>query len=409
MASPSVFSIEEQSGPGRRLELVGPGLPLRGPGWPTGQRLVTSWNQGNGNEATQHVLGSEDRESQFSGLWNTTRLTSFPCRLFASASSTGEPVVDAFTLYEIVDDMTRAGRLLRVTWSAGQGLGTRERTIVRLGRIAEFDQKFDRADDIGWTLRFEWIGRGEGSLPAAPARGESLRAAMASMSIALGDVATSLEAARIVSARASIPGSADVFTLGDLEQLAGAPARIVGDFARAARQIEAQADQAGALIEKVRTTPDALREQCFAIATNARGALSRFQQATGTMPAETLSSDDRRTAPALRATVFVNAAADGARKAGATSSNAARVSSRRGSAIEFDEKGRRVATGDVERTYVAKKGDTFASIAIRFYGDASRAGDLARANGFPGYQVSPPSGAALVVPTFDATFSPSAA
>jgi hypothetical protein len=280
---------------------------------------------------------------------------------------------------------------------------------VRLGRIAEFEPKFDRPDDIQWELRFEWIGRGEDSLPPAPARGESLRAALAAVSLAMGDVASSIEAARAVSARASIPLSADAFTLGDIEQLAGAPAALVADLARAARQIEAQADQAGSAIEKVRSTPDALRSQCFGIASGARGTMSRFEQRIGTAPAETLASDDRRAAPALRAAVFMGAASDGARRAGEAASTAARLSGRRGSAIRFDDRGRRASDGDVEQVYVSKKGDTFATIALRFWGDTARAGDLARANGFSGYAVAPPPGTALVVPALDATSSPSAA
>lgn len=396
----SVLTIEELTGAARRLELVGPALPFRGAGWPSEQRLVTTRYQGN-PEASQQVLGQAELPSEWAGMWHTPLLIATPSRFFDSNpyATEAQPIADAFTLYELFRSFQSAARLLRVTWSAGAGFGTRERSIVRRGRIAKFEPEFDRADDIKWRVSFDWIGAEQERRDVRPTSGESLLSTLAGLSKTMGDVASSLEAARALSARASLPLSADTFTLGDLEELAAAPSALLAEVGRACRQVESQATQAGAVIKRVRDTPATLRSQAATIARGAAAALSLLRQQTGIVPPETCSANNDRITPSLRGWNYLQLGSAGAQKAASKATDAKSALSPQNSGISTDARGKPSSPKDRAKTHVAKKGETFASIAKRFYGDASLAGDLAVANGFPAHQVAPPPGYPLVVPS----------
>ena len=61
-------------------------------------------------------------------------------------------------------------------------------------------------------------------------------------------------------------------------------------------------------------------------------------------------------------------------------------------------RGDKMRNADNFEIYIPRSGDTFASIAKKFYGDADLGDELAIANGHPGYAITPPR-APLFVPT----------
>jgi nucleoid-associated protein YgaU len=86
--------------------------------------------------------------------------------------------------------------------------------------------------------------------------------------------------------------------------------------------------------------------------------------------------------------------------------NAARKNIRAGDARRS---GDQADPSDVIETVFVRKGDTFAGIALKYYGTADLASELARANGFPAYQVSPPVGKRIIVPAFTSSDGPTKA
>lgn len=112
MAGTSEILIQEElTARHREIVLRGAGLPLKGANFPATQRVVTTWYPGNSAQATQHVLGPIEKQSQWSGEWNTTRLLQQAC-LFRDAGVETQIVI-ADDLRSLLEDLFRGGALLR--------------------------------------------------------------------------------------------------------------------------------------------------------------------------------------------------------------------------------------------------------------------------------------------------------
>src|SRR3954466_4299054 len=133
----SSLTIEELTGERRKLELRGPGLPLKGAGWEGSQNVKTTWYPGNGIEATQQVLGPKEEPSEWEGEWNRTRLGRTPC-LFTDGAGTPTKVTAPSFLIDLMDDIRIRGTKLRVTWTVVDESGTPRASKVREGRLEKF-------------------------------------------------------------------------------------------------------------------------------------------------------------------------------------------------------------------------------------------------------------------------------
>ena len=161
----SPFTIEEMTGERRILRLVGRALPYRPFNLRTKQRVELTWYPGN-PEATATILGAAEDPTQIKGMWKDKFISN---QIEATSTSTGavqtvliypitlndEPVDTVRAAVFIVDDIIRAGQQLKVSWD--------EQT--RIGHLTEFDKNWDNYHDLDWSMRFEWISRGEPTVP----------------------------------------------------------------------------------------------------------------------------------------------------------------------------------------------------------------------------------------------------
>jgi len=166
IASVGSFVIKELSGEGRRLQLVGRALPYRPFNLRTSQRVELSWYPGN-PQATATVLGAKEEPTTIEGYWKDKFIGSEVTVSDVSGGTVQERQLYPITLNDvpvdsvrqavtILDDIVRQGQLLEVTWD--------EQT--RHGHLTEFDKRWDNSHDLAWSMTFQWISRGEPTVPA---------------------------------------------------------------------------------------------------------------------------------------------------------------------------------------------------------------------------------------------------
>lgn len=392
----STIVIEELEGQRRTLTLVGPALPLRGASWGGEQRLVTTFPPGRGGEATQQVLGAVEEPSEWEGVWNTTRMVAAPSLLRFAGQET--QITRAFTLMTTFEDVIRSGSLLRVTWA------TENRKIQREGRIGTYKFPVDREDDIRWNASFVWTSRGSGNevSPVAQAE-ESVEASLRAVNQTLADIQSAIVGQPAISTDTSIPGSSSFITLGQLEQIAGAPrafADFIGDSVAALRT---NVSRTVGIIEKARSQPAQVAEVAATTARQTQSEMLVIQQRLGRTPVEVAVEPNTPVSGVARTAAYfesIGLKTDATIQQTIKTQSAAQKTMRAGDARRPEDQAN---AANVQQTGFARKGDTFAGLALRYYGTADMASILARVNGLPEYQVSPPVGMRLVFPNFTAS------
>ncbi len=394
----SIVTIEERTGKKRKLELRGPCLPRRGASWKGEQRLVTTWYDGNPFQATQQVLGAVELPSEWEGVWTTTRMYGTPSFFFDGPGSSGVAIVRASTMRDYMDDFARAGALLRVTWATGDG-----RSMVREGRIGPFEFPHDRMDDIGWRITFVWIGRGDAQARVLSTRSEDSEANLFALTSTLTDLQSSIQGALISAANPQLPLSADSFSLGALEALAAGPKTAVASLLRTVTSFSDRIGRIGDLVRDIANTPAEIRAQLSDAATDIGGTMRRQSGELSRLAPEAMTLRPERPSSVAQGVLYFGLVG---RQTERVSRSAAEVLAtlRRNHVASSSRTERvdRANPADVLATHRTVKGDTFAKLAIRYYGDPERGGSIAIANGFPGYQVAPPVGFALVIPVLKA-------
>lgn len=394
----SSLIIEEREGLKRRLELRGGGLPHHGAEFPIRQRTSTKWMPGNGTEATQQVLGPELPGPEWEGEWNTTKLASLPA-LYRERGGAEQRVARASSLKTIVEAITFAGALLRVTWTED------DFTEVREGRIAEFRPSYRSRDDIKWRIEWDWKGRGGSAPKVASLKKDGQLAAHKQVEAELNKVTAELAAQRIVQSAADLPGSASGFTLGRLEGFVDGIRDFTQGFADKITQLGARIGQLGDLIADVEALPADVAKQFVDAAASVTSECVAFSDAVSRKGPEAYSTFDQ--------SASVRAIVDNARVLGGAkaASNAAMLA-----AAEARASLLRSATGapgtaggpgrpaqDVSEVLVARAGETFAELARRSrLADPTLGPAVARANGYPAFALSPRAGDVLVVPSAQA-------
>lgn len=378
----STIIIEERSGRRRKVELRGAGLPFQGAGWGAGLVVATTRNAG-ARTSTQHVLAFEELPSEWEGEWNTTRLISAP-PAYSEEGGAAQPIVNADTLRDALEQIFLGAVLLRVTWVAREN-----RRIVRLGRATEWNFSHIRADDIRWNITFEWIGRDE-DRPKSSIKGEGLVAATRAAVLAATNAATEIETARIRASNRQLPASASAFDLGQLEALADGPRELVDSFARFATAVGNRFRHVGDLLVKVRETPAGIAGQLVDIARNAVAESNRFCDQMSREGPETMSTRNKVSA-LLNAMTYYSGAQTQAELLADEALRAARAAQQRKTARQRagEQPGAFASPDDVTGAHMPREGETMTTIALKYY-QADLGYELARANGLPGQTIKPP-------------------
>jgi len=158
------FRIEETTGAQRLVELSGRALPYWVVSFPGEQHLVQTWYQGN-PEASIQVMGPRLPPTECRGKWKTRYLAAESFVRLRGFDDLGSPLgrITAEELVEVFQRLRRGGNELLIQWGQQS----------RRGVMKSFVPTYDRAEDIAWTLRIEWVAEGEtprglASVPSAP-------------------------------------------------------------------------------------------------------------------------------------------------------------------------------------------------------------------------------------------------
>ena len=124
------------------IKLTGGGLPYKGTTFPREQRGKTTYYPGN-PVATQTVTGPTRPPTTMTGRWMDFDL--------------GEG--GARALDQQIGILCDKGIPVEVRWG-GRALsnGDEDPAIVQRGRISKYEPKYNRAQDIEWSITFEWRG-----------------------------------------------------------------------------------------------------------------------------------------------------------------------------------------------------------------------------------------------------------
>lgn len=400
MGQISSIAIEELTGQKRKLELIGAGLPLRGAKFASTVVMATTWNPGNGADATQHILCPTDAPSNWSGKWNTTRLVASPALFYQTASTkTGQPIVRAASLVQAFELIQRAGQRLRVTWFMGTEDG--DKKLVYEGICQNFELEWERGDDVNWSMTWEWAGRGPALNRALNLQSDLTMGSLKSAHQMLTDYTSSVTADEIVN-KGAVPFAADSFTLGQLEAIANAPREWARQLQRLVTSAITRMQDIFDIVGAVATTPQALAGTALNIATETTEAVAQELDEMGRLYPDAASEVDGDVAALITAAAYFEgqqASAEGIAGAMAQIREEARRRSSQARATAREA----VGPGDLLAVIIARQGQTFVSLAKAYYRNPDLAGVLATSNGFADYEVAPPPGTTLIIPALKAS------
>lgn len=379
--------IEELTGEKRTIKLVGSGQPFRPATIATMQKVVTSWYPGN-PEADQQVLGPQEPPSEWEGEWRRNLLGRTPA-VVTDASGTHD-VPFPMALVELFDDVVKQGRRIRVTWAAIDGTNSERGRIVREGRLESVEWKIDRADIIGWKMKFAWAGRiGTVRAVSVPNEG-SLISYFSAMQQSANALALANAVNKSKQSNAAIPNSATYFSLGQFESMLDAPKRLVDEFDKSVRRFNRQIDQLSNIVKKTVTLPANVARSAVGIAKGLEKAAVHFRDKISAFPAELQAAKPNPVA-VLRAFKFGAQTAD---LSNDTSERARELAEKWSPAVRI---GTPTKPSDVLGIHIVRRGETLQSIAMQWYQDPSLSTEICKANKLPWNQVIPPR-PTLVIP-----------
>lgn len=396
MSTSSVI-ITELTGRKRRLELRGGGLPSHGTAFPSKMRVITTWMPGS-SEATQQVLGPEEGDPSWQGYWSTPMLASFPC-LYREGSGADQRVARAQTLVTIVDSIRQSGARLRIQWIQDDDYGEQ-----REGRIEEFEPAYRTKDDVNWTIKWAWSGRGGSKSRVVQLKKDGQLAQHKKIESELAKLTAELTAQRIVSSNKDILGSASHFSLGDVESFIEGIKNFTGGFARQIQALGDRIRQIGDLAQSVEELPADVAQQFIDAAATVVSDCSAFSRAVSRRGPETYARFDQSAGirTLMQASGYLNsskAAADATVLAAAE----ARAALIKRAGIRPGSQGAQGKPQSSVLTFViARAGDTFASIAKKQLGDPTLGPAVAKASGYALFDQAPRVGDVILVPTAQA-------
>jgi hypothetical protein len=413
-ASPATFAssvtIEEiqgaQGSPPRVVVLSGPSLPFQGAAWGGKNALVTEWNPGNGDEATQQDLGPQELPSQWQGMWNRTLMGKHPARSFTGGAIID--VVDPDSLVNLLEDIYRGGLRLRVTWTLessneAQSVSGKK---VREGRAGQWEFKYTRLQDIAWSTAFEWQSRGRRVQTVTSVRDGTASAVSAGANVLMANLRSKIETAKAIASNPDILNSASTLSLGQLEAIANGPSELVAQLQRSTEQLQTQLKQAAGIAETLATQPLAVETTLTNIAKNAKATFLQFQDNMAVIPLE-YKSQNQTVADLLRAHQYFSDVENASEKAAtAALIMIAQLERKRPPAPgagQLSTQGTSASIGNVLAVYSCRDGDTPQKISQRYYGSPDHAVDILQANRLPWSQPSFRKGAVLIIPVLRST------
>jgi hypothetical protein len=392
---------------GRSLTLSGPGLPFQGAEWGSKSTVVTTWYPGNGDEATQQVLGPQELPSRWNGEWNRTLLGKNPA-LFNDESGTANSIVEPADIRDVLEDLMRGGRRLRVIWSVtpdsflnlgGKTTPSANGKLMREGRITECKFKHKRLQDIEWEAEFAWASRG-----AVQSKVSSTRASTVNSNAqAFYNKVAALMAANVqASLRSQVPSN---FTLGQLEALASYPTALVNSLARQVQQITSDVGSVIAIAATLASQPLSIANRAVNLARNTVSECNNFYDTLSEVPCELLTTKQDLASLVRAVNGFYPQGDDAllAARAGQTfaSELATEVQSLDNAGLINPR--RLTDPSKIVTVYVVKAGDTAASISQQFYQTPDHAVDILKANKLTWYTTTLRPGAVLIIPVLSST------
>lgn len=400
----------------RRLVLVGPSLPHQGADWGHTNTVVTTWYPGNGDDATQQVLGPRELPSNWEGEWKRTLMGKVPC-IYTDENGETNRIASPMVLREVLEAISRGGVLLRVVWAVSgamiigspRGSLTTTRStqnqdvsIVRIGRIKQFRTPITRHTDVKWNIEFDWKGRGNQSERIANVRlDQDLAYASVGLEASVNASVDELNK-RIVSSKKDIRKSASNLTLGQLESIANTPTRLATAYTRKLQANVSNFKRIGNIAQTLRTQPLSVAKTMTDFANNTMAVSNVFLDQMGRRPAE-LNSTKTRVSSILRANVYLNNQASAAAVNAQRSAELQRVvrqqivSGGNRGAISVSASSSTRA-GDIIAVYIAKSGDTLQRVSMRFYGNPDQGAAILRSNRMPVYTPMLRPGQIVIIP-----------
>lgn len=390
--------IEELSGRKRVLVLRGGGLPKHGAGFPAKMRVVTKFLPGAG-EATQQVLGPEEGSPTWEGSWSTPVLASLPSYLREGASGPIQNVARAKTLVEILDSIRGAGSRIRLTWAQDD-----DHHITREGRITEFEPTFRTKDDVEWKVEWAWAGRGEPRSRVLNLKKDNQLAQHKKIEAELNKLTGELTASKILSSNKGILGSASHFSLGDVEAFVDGIKGITGGFAREIERLGSQIKQIGDLAQSIEDLPADIAQQFVDAAASVMSSCAAFKDAVTRKGPEAYARFDQSASvkTIVNASNYLSGAAAQADAVASACADARAALLAKSGAKPGSAGGQGAPQPAIAAVVFARQGDTFASIARAKIGDSSLGPAVARASGYPAFELSPRVGDVVIVPSLAA-------
>lgn len=402
------MTIEELTGgangtPGRVVTLVGPSLPVMGAEWGGENKVITSWYNGNGDEATQSVLGPREMPSTWSGDWRRTMMGRTPAQLIGgTGGSAGFDLVRSpMVLAEALEAIFRSGSRLRVTWSVTSATGNpdEEGRIVRVGIAETWKFKVTRVTDIEWEIKFAWAGRGVQTQRVTNTRAGTVTTSSQSLNNAINKlIAQSIRAQFAKDNPRSL-------TLGQLEQLANAPTALVTKFTRKVQQISSEVTQVVNIASTLANQPAHITAAVANQAHNCVSQANNFRDQLDQIPIE-LQSNRSRVDSVLRAGSSFARQSQAAGDVAKAASDLGKQLQTQLIAVALTgalNPKRISGPGAVQAVYVAVDGDTPQRVSQKFYKSPDHAVDILRANRLPLHQPSFFPGKILVIPSLSPT------
>lgn len=155
----SAFVITALSGETREIVLSGRALPFRPYSLKGSQRAEFTWTPGSPVASVQ-VMGSQEAPTTIKGRWSdrfigdNTTVTAQGAEIISNAppaTLNGEALSNVKELVRAVEQIRRAGQLVRVTWEE----------TVRHGILTDFSQMWSTARDVEWEMTFTWASLGD--------------------------------------------------------------------------------------------------------------------------------------------------------------------------------------------------------------------------------------------------------
>jgi hypothetical protein len=309
-------------------------------------------------------------------------------------------------LTEALETIFNEGHRLRVTWQVIPDDDPHQDpsasgAVVREGRASEWDFKYDRLQDVGWTIQFEWASRG--TTPSKPVAVRKKKIADAVNDLGAASLAfNSSLTPTIIASNKSITKSASIFTLGQLSQLAALPKTYANQLTNDITRITTQMQSLANLAQQVESEPASLKSSGVGLARSLVASANSTLDAFGRVCSEN-TTNKPTVASVVRGYLYFSGI--GLSSAGVASAAYETLVALQevlvSQAPMQGEQSRAQANAtvsDVLATYVVRAGDTPSSVSSKFYGSPDYAFDILRANRLPWHQPALPIGRPVIIP-----------